>query len=60
MLLCVTMKTKLHWEKSIIGIQSKTSAYEKQMGKWQLWDQLKVTEVFENPSYQVKQTKITV
>lgn len=38
MLLCVTMKTKLHWEKSIIGIQSKTSAYEKQMGKWQLWD----------------------
>lgn len=36
MLLCVTVKTRLHccWgKKSIIGIQSKTSAYKKQMGK---------------------------
>lgn len=36
MLLCVTMKTRLHryWGgKSIIGIQCKTSAYEQQMGK---------------------------
>jgi len=38
MLLCVTMKTRLHcyWGgKSIVGIQSKASAYEKQTGKWQ-------------------------
>lgn len=35
MLLCVTKKTRLHcfWEKSITGVQRKTSAYGKQMGK---------------------------
>lgn len=42
MLLCVNMKTRLryYWQKnpSLTGIQSKTSACAKQMGKWQLWD----------------------
>lgn len=35
--LCFTMKSSLDcWEKSIVDLQSETSACEEQMGKWQL------------------------